>query len=869
MQQNREACGKPRRMRGGICLAAYMLVLMLLAALPAEASEAFGGLLGPGFQVQGVMDIRRDKGLIVVREYPTVTLDDRRIRARNLIFFETGHLYAEGDVVIEDASGTTLRADRLYLDFKTWAGRAYETEIHSSQEPLKEFKQVRGVDVVTDSPLLALQRVDILSEFGQENQQPTRINLFANDARMISKDHMEATHTWASPSNFAEPHWRFTSRAVNVRPDEKVEAYHNVLKIGKVPVFYFPYLIYDLKYNWPWVQVQGGYDSQDFGVYTYVKWGWDVDNVDEKWFEPEYFFWDTDYRQKRGFAFGSTIFYRTGKPGGPSGGRFFGYLIPTEHFMTEAADRTRARNPSLVEYPATTANLASRGYRTPNYRDKIRYRLDWDHYQKLSDHLDFRIFAHKYSDRDVLKEYAPTLWAQDNKNLTNLSLRWLDDLFVAEVVAQKRLNTFRSEAEYLPEFRLRVPGAKLFETPLYLENDFRAGVVHFEADKMLDDLGLMTRDRRLGHNGTSNYIARIHNESRLSLPVDLRAATLTPYVEGRTTFYSDTYDGNWGGDGANLNAALVWGADLSTRLYGLYGNETIRHMVEPKLSFVAQEAPRLHSDRLFNIDGIDNYRKSHMLLFRLHQTIDVKDEEGIARAFLVTNLRMGAILDNREANLYNKNHRLTDIEADMAIYLTRSLTLSGDAAFSPADRAFTRISGGIDWKYQDRFRAFLGHTYRLGSGLNYDSQITTLGFRTQLWDNHSPYAVEYAISHQWSGSRQGSLFAFSDGIPHGGVRHGVQQQRVSLIRCLDTFELKVSFAKNYTINRAVSNSRNWEVMVQLSPKNWVGQRDESAGLPGFAQRLNARYDTRAAAVETDETIPEEHYWSDDSFRMHW
>lgn len=865
MRRNRETCRMHRWMRGRWCLA----VLLLLACATAQGAEPFGGLLGPNLQVQGVMDIRREQGIVVVREYPTVTMDDRRIRARNIIFFETGHIYAEGDVVVEDSSGTTLRADRLYLDFKTWAGRAYEMELHSSQEPLKTDNRIRGVDVTLYSPRYALQGNDVLSEFGADDQQPIRINLFANDARMISKDHMEATHTWASPSNFAEPHWRFTSRAVNVRPDEKVEAYHNVLKIGKVPVFYFPYLIYDLKYNWPWVQVQGGYDSRNFGVYTYLKWGWDVDNVDEKWFEPEYFFWDTDYRQNRGFAFGSTVYYRTGKPGGPSGGRFHGYLIPTEHFMTGAEDRDRARDSSMVEYPATTTNLARSGYREPLYRNKMRFRLDWDHYQKLTDHLDFRAFAHFYSDRDVLKEYAPLEWEQDNKKLTNLSLRWLDDLFVAEVVAQKRLHTFRSEAEYLPEFRLRVPGAKLFQTPLYLENDFRAGLVHFEADRMLDDLGLMTRDRRLGHNGKSNYIARIHNESRLSLPVDLRGATLTPYVEGRSTFYSDTYDGNWGGDGANMNAALVWGADLSTRLYGLYRNETIRHLVEPKLSFIAQEAPRLTTDRLFKIDAIDEYRRSHTLVFRLHQAIDVKDEEGQARRFLDTNLRMGAILDNRESNLYNNNKRLTDIEADMSIYPTRNLTLSGDLTYSPAEQAFTRISGGIDWKYQDRIRAYLGHTYRIGSGINYDSQITSFAVRTQLWDEHSPYAIEYGISHQWSGSRSGSIFAFSDGVPYGGVRHGVQQQRVALIRCLDTFELKVSVAKNYTLRRSSGGFNNWEVMVQLSPKGWVGKRDETAGLPGFAQRMEARYDTRMAEHGEGGRVIEEDYWSDETFQLDW
>lgn len=814
--------------------------------------------------VGGATRFLPSKKAVIVRDYATIWLKGRRIRARNLVFFtETGKIYAEGDVAVEDKSGTYLNCDRMYFDTRDWKGRANNIRLRVTDEGINKTESVEEKDVRLGE-LTYEGNTEMVSsaEGGMDSDNPRlRMNVAAGETRMVSRNHFVATDVVASPSNYAVPHWSINSKAVSIRRDEKVEAYHNVFKVGKVPVFYFPYLVYDLKYNWPYYRTAGGYSDRQ-GAYWLNRVGWEFSNPEtdedgnpiKRPFKFNDMYVDFDTRLDRGYGVGGEAGYVVDFLG-KGWGSVKGYWT-NEIYTTQAEDERRADED--VEFRANDW-LDHKGFERALYANKDRYMLEWEHYQQLTDELSLRGQTHWFSDRDFYKEYFYSDWAEDQEKLTNATLRYLNDHFVSEMVAQGRINDFRSQSEYLPEWRFNLPGLQVADLPLYVDSDTRAGLIRRRIDKMRNQMDLITEKDRTSRDGDTPWLGRVHNETTLSVPIDLKYLTVRPWAGGRLEGYSNGYNGYYEKTDAKFNAAGMWGVDFSTRYYGLLDNDHYRHTIEPTIKVYGLEQPLVSRDNLYYVDDIDNYRESHMTAVSLFQQLETRTAGGGTRKLATLDLGTGFIMDSEEASLYNNKKLMTDISLDAALYPVDALSLWGNMQYSLSGNNLTSAEIGADYWFNKRLRLFLNHSYDSGyeseniygtTDVGNASNLTTAALRTQLWNKHSHYSLEYAIGYEWNDDADS--FIASDGYRRGGVTHGLQTQRITLIRDLDTIELGVSWIVDH------ANNSNSTFAVNLTPKGWMGVKrspdtsyiklDEDYGryahpTPEKMQKEDVAYDT--------------------------
>ncbi len=854
--------------RGILATFMALLALSLPAAFAGEDAGGdmggFGALMGQDLALDGgILDFIEEKGAVVVRNYATLTVQGRKIRARNLIFYrDTRRIYAEGDVTLQDPSGSFVRCDKLFIDITNWHGRAENVHIRGRRPGMKTPSPLRTS--VTDVRPGASRNRGVFEGL-QGTEMPNQMNAHVVDLRVLSRDHLVGRHVMVTPSNFARPHWHIASRDVNFRRDEKVESWHNVVKIGRVPIFYFPYIIKDLRYEWPWVRVRGG-ESSDWGFYSQWTWGFDLNPKAQNWLRLEKLFIDTDWYQKRGYPLGAELTYRTGHKG--SKGKIDGFWV----YETTSKDDDEDRAHDDVHFPGKIYG-SHKGYEEALYRHEHRGTVEWWHRQIFNDKFDLRLQAHWMSDRDFYEEYFPNQWREDGEKNTNASLRWISENWKTELVAQKRLHDWESKTEYLPEWRFNLPGLRLVNKPwlpLYVRSDVRAGLLKRRSDKMLNyhhlDI-LEPHHHRVRRDGTSPEVLRLHQETAAYVPIKAGPWTLQPYGGYRTTFYSDTYKGGYkNDDDPDLNHALIWGADLSSRFYGFYKEKKRRHVVEPVVRFIAQERPSIQPEHLYDFDEVDNFHKSRLLLFELNQRIQDKRPDRLGRLrkvdMLTLDLRMGYQFVESEADRVNGGDQFTDIEIDMAWRPTDNLTFFAGGAFDPYDGEFNTARGGGDWRFMRRFRVYANTYYRRGQENSLgnktpDSLVTSAAVRTMLWNEHSNYQLEYAVSYEHMGSDDGVRGA--DGVVRGGIDSGVKEQSIALIRDLDTFELEVRFS--------IDHDNDYSVWVNLVPKGWVGiDRGDSIDTPAVREAEGGRYN-RPTLVTEEEEIPEIEREIDEDYRQ--
>lgn len=817
------------------CLLAAVIAVGGLGRLCAAQETAsaddgiFSSMFSDNFRVSGGnLRYIPDSKAILIRDYATILLrgrtpnEWRRIRARNIIFFtERNKVYAEGDVSIEDDSGTFINCDRFYFDNSLFRGRALNVRMRSTDEGHNRTESVEETDVSLTRPTLHGQSGGPLDRIGEyEQEQRLRMNVVTPDLRLISKDHYEATDVTASPSNYARPHWGIYSKAVHMRRGEKVEAYHNLVKIGKVPVFYLPYVIYDLQYRWPYYRTSiDNNNRQGFSWFNRIGWvfrhptdenGKPVKQI----FRMDEIYADVDMRLKRGWGVGGELTYSSESALGTGEGHLRGYWI-NETYTKNGEDWRRSREDN--EYRGNDWGN-NPNYSPALYANKDRYMVEWWHRQRFNDNFDLRMQTHWFSDRDFYKEYFRNEWVEQQDKRTNASLRYIGDLFQTEMVVQGRLNDFRTETEYMPEWRFNLPGVKLGPLPLYVDSSTRAGLIRKRSDKMLDQLSLITPADRTENDGQTPWIGRVHNQTEISMPLDLGPVTVRPYAGGFLSGYSTGYNGNYGrtSDG-KFNAAGLWGVDTSSRFFGYFRNETLRHMVEPTIRVYGRESPVTNRIDLFNVDEVDNYRKSHRTDFSLYQDLQYKGADGVKRTLASLDLSTGLIMSQKEADEFNRGNILSDTTATLRINPLRELSLWGSVIYSPANQKMDYFTVGGDYWFSKRLRMFLHHQYSASTpGASNTSNLTTLALRTQLWNRHSHYSLEYALGYEWNNDAAGVVT--SDGMVRGRVAKGLQSQKISLIRDLDTVQIGVSWMVDHT------NNNNNSISVNLMPKGWIGER---------------------------------------------
>ncbi len=308
---------------------------------------------------------------------------DSLLEAENIVVFhgrekKTGErtlrAWADGAVRMTDKDGRLLCSD-LYYDFVTHRGRAKGVRLEIGK--VEEVAAKAGSSELSPGALGSRLKVGGDQEsdtgsFGSNIEDawsigfgkgaPGKWYVSAPEIRRAGPGKWVIVKPKISNCSFEEPHWCFQASSANYFPGRRVESFNNVLKIGKVPIFYLPYIARDLAHDYPWTQWHFG-NSSNWGPYVFSKWGLDLPSGEDWIIKPRNLYLDVDWRRERGFAYGTGLRYDAIPHGG---GLFDSYFLREDHISRED-DLDRAED-EVERREIVYANL--RAYGAPKVRGR-------------------------------------------------------------------------------------------------------------------------------------------------------------------------------------------------------------------------------------------------------------------------------------------------------------------------------------------------------------------------------------------------------------------------------------------------------------------------------------------------------------------
>jgi hypothetical protein len=648
--------------------------------------------------------------------------------------------WAEGMVRLTDKDGRLLCSE-LYYDFVTHRGRAQKVRVElgkveevaaRARAPEKAPKSAGGGEVKAGRAGNVLE--DRWS-IGFGKGQPRKWFLSAPEIRRAGPGRWVLIRPKISNCSFQEPHWCFQASSANYLPGRRVESFNNVLRIGRLPVLYLPYLARDLEHDYPWTQWHFG-NSDQWGPYVLSKWGFDLPSGD--WvLRPRNVYLDADWRRDRGFAYGVDLRYDALPHGG---GLVDTYFIREDH-ISGPEDRERAEEeverreiiysnlrdhgaPKVRGRPKrkygenllffdrrhldgfNPVNLDERLYdREDRFRVTLRHRQDFLRMHNEFQHrpvykLDLTLEYHDYSDRDFQREYFRDEYRSGPPPLSYGMLRNQTDVMSMALVVQPRVDHFFDQTEYMPELRLDVPQRPL-PGGFFLTWKGSIGRLNRRFD---EDAGFENLDA-----------GRAHLRLVASRPVKLGPVAVNPYVGTDQAWYSDHFRG-----AGVARGALVYGAESSVRFYGLFDARSerfnvhgLRHVIEPRISFDGTSAPTQRTWELYDFDERDDLFQQNLASAGLFQKVQVKrrDEKGRLRAadLFGVDCTISGFVDQDEADKYNDGDMLLPLVVRSFVQPTDRIRFWNKLEVDAHGIGLARSSTGVTYSQSDRLALSLSH----------------------------------------------------------------------------------------------------------------------------------------------------------------
>lgn len=505
-------------------------------------------------------------------------LESNRWIATNgvIVHYSTNFVLIADRITLDETAGTLLAEGNVSLQYEGlfWRGERLHYNYLLRQLEAEQFR-------VGSPPFYASGESLLLN---RSNQTYTAIN------SVLTTD------------NVADPAFSIRSKKLVISPGKSATAQQASVRIGNLPVMYFPTYTRHLNRHPNHVLLTPGYRTL-YGPYLLGKYHW---------------FWTTnlsgafnvDFRQKRGFGFGPEVEYDFGRWGRGQATAYY----------------THDDKPGFDPL------------RQPI--DDERYRIKFAHQATLRTNLTATLLINKQSEAQVIRDFFESEYREDPQPKSFLELNQLWSNFSLSLIAQPQLNDFFQSVERLPDLKLSGFRQQIGASPFFYESDSSLGYYRFQPVE-----SSITNDYSAMRGDTFHQIL---------LPKTFFGwLNFVPRVGGRFTHYGETEsDGTVRGEqdrgvfntGAELSAkaSRVWNQARSP-LLDIAG---LRHIVEPSINYVfvpdPSRAPRelpqfdyeLQSLRLLPIDypdynSIDSIDSQNVLRLSLHNKLQTKRADGI------------------------------------------------------------------------------------------------------------------------------------------------------------------------------------------------------------------------------------------------
>jgi lipopolysaccharide assembly outer membrane protein LptD (OstA) len=431
----------------------WLKILCLLVLLPASARAQFGSFGDVPVEINA-KETRFENGVAIAEEDVQINYNEVSLYAN----------YAEYN---PDTRDVLLVGDiRIYTKDNVFTGQRALYNL--------ETKQIRALEFKGQYSPLKFRAMSVMA--------PSLHQFNVRDAEFTTEDS-------------SEPSFHMRSRTMRIYPDNRVIFSNSTLYVGKVPVFWFPYLFAFT--NNTGFELRPGYDS-NWGYYMLTGYNFPIGTGGNIIATAK-----ADYRTKLGFGTGLDAKFQFGKDD-----RSYGIFKSYYAYDTDPSYRVAPGQPAGPD-------------------DHDRYRVTFQNRTFLTDDIYATFDINKLSDIDFLEDYFPNEFTVDPQPDNYVSLTKWDEFYTLSLLTRWQMNDFFQTTERLPELTLNFKQHRLFDTPIYYDGTNSVGYLRrmFPTNSILPD-----------YDAT-----RFDTFHQLSFPKTYFGwLSLIPKVGFRGTYYSKT-----------------------------------------------------------------------------------------------------------------------------------------------------------------------------------------------------------------------------------------------------------------------------------------------------------------------------------------
>ncbi|MDB4349467.1 putative LPS assembly protein LptD [Omnitrophica bacterium] len=526
-------------------------------------------------------------------------------------------------------------------------------------------------------------------------ESEARVKPWYGKGRQTSKvDDKEYIIDWGhiTTCNLPHPHYRICARRIKVFMGDRVEAYHVVVFIGKIPIFYFPYYLHILSDKRPRVTIVPGRNST-WGYYLLTAWRYYLHEWSRGYIH-------LDWREKKGFGTGVDYKYRAG---------YFGKGLARFYYTHE--DHVK------------TLEEAASGQDASDNRWRMQLRHKW---QVDRDTLAVGEF-HKISDKLFIKDYFfDEEYEADRQPETFFSVIKTKPKYNLSLFFKTRTHDFFTVVERLPELELRVKSQRLRDTDFYYKSTTSYTLLQKKYDKSLYRPKLRTN--RFDTDHELSYLAKL-----------LTFLTFNPYAGIRETWYSEDARGRKN----ELRHIYTLGTKLSTKLYKVHPVHTnvlgldingLKHIITPMINYKYVSTPNIKEDNLKRFDMIDGLDSHHGISLEVVHRLQTKrgsEKKIVTLARLMTSSGVlfkprRIIAEEREGDRI-VSYFLDEFNVDLELTPYSWLLIDVDSKYSPERHSIESVNVDMVAHKEDLWRFGVGVRFEDDHFTGSSSQITTDG----------------------------------------------------------------------------------------------------------------------------------------------
>ncbi len=595
---------------------------------------------------------------------------------------QEGKVAAKGNVEVK-SKDTELFCQEIVYDANTNIAR-----IKGDAKIVRGDSVLYGRDIIYDFTTHNAEMEDIRIQTPPFYGATTRGSKVETEKYILKRGYM-------TTCDLDTPHYRLTAKKITVYPGDRVVAKHVVLRVGDLPLFYLPYMSQSLKDSSFAANVVPG-QSDEWGTFILTRWRYTINRQHR----GNIF---TDWYNRRGLGLGITHKMENTD---------FGQGLFKYYGIQDNLYRIEERYALLDTY--------SRSERLEDDRYKAQFAYQWDSIPNLSITSEFN----KFSDQYFMKDFFELEYEEDMSPLSYTLINYSFPGSSLSLLAQKRVNRFFSETEYLPQLEWNFYKKNIGQSKFYFES--------------IDKLGNL--NNTTANSGSGDDAVRFHSKNLLSYNDKIRWLRINPYIGATSNFYSR----NAIGDDNLWQIGPELGMTLSAKMYkyflqqkwSLFGEkiDEMRHIVAPEVTYsYALEPTLFNGDSVFSFDEDDSLSRGESVVFTLANKLQLRNKK-----------RTWDFIYFSPAVTYSINpeggeSRFTTITSDFEIYPREGISLTTDTTYDVdirrisifnADLTFSRkmkvFEAGEEVE-KDRYSFTYGHRYSRQS-----STQGTLGFSCQL-----------------------------------------------------------------------------------------------------------------------------------------